>query len=417
MNILFDEISAELQTHYFAFAKFWERAGFVFDDKAKSISLTTDKVTKEIVLRINPKFWDDSSIQEKVFAVCHEAAHLVYGHHWRILNLKNQEIANIAADLVVNETLKNDFVVNFDEFLIKPCFLESYLPDAPTNETLEYYYEKLLEEQPNQANDSNDNKSKDKESDQNSDDDSDAENNSSSGNEKSEQQSGSDNLSELDLSAVEEIANSLDEGEKKEVVKMAGDGEGNAFIDLATKKKIKRKKKWETVIKKWTEKCLSDFAEAPNWTKEHKRASLLMKDCLLPFDDEDEEMQKNRIDLVFFMDTSGSCISLADRFFKAAASLDPKKFNIKLFCFDTRIYEVSLKNPKAMGGGGTYFDILEKHLQKMEKYPSAVFMITDGFGDNIKPEYPNRWHVFLTRDGSTRCFPSGTNFHALSDFE
>ena len=49
MNILFDEISAELQTHYFAFAKFWERAGFVFDDKAKSISLTTDKVTKEIL--------------------------------------------------------------------------------------------------------------------------------------------------------------------------------------------------------------------------------------------------------------------------------------------------------------------------------------------------------------------------------
>src|SRR3546814_18475794 len=56
-------------------------------------------------------------------------------------------------------------------------------------------------------------------------------------------------------------------------------------------------------------------------------------------------------------------------------------------------------------GGGTRFDIIEKNIQKImgiEKsaYPEGVFLITDGVGSSVTPEFPDRWHWFLTKGRS-----------------
>jgi hypothetical protein len=102
---------------------------------------------------------------------------------------------------------------------------------------------------------------------------------------------------------------------------------------------------------------------------------------------EDDNDEKTRIKVYFYLDTSGSCWGLKDRFFAAALSLPDDRFDIRLFCFDTTVQETTLESRKIYGGGGTSFSILEAHIQKEIKekgeYPEAVFVITDGYAATV----------------------------------
>jgi hypothetical protein len=148
-----------------------------------------------------------------------------------------------------------------------------------------------------------------------------------------------------------------------------------------------------------------------------------MNNMFLPSEMEIEEKEdvKKRIKVMFFQDTSGSCIHLAERFFKAAKSLPTERFDIEMFCFDTQVYKTSLTSGKLYGFGGTSFSILERYIINqckgdMRKYPKAVFVITDGYGDCIDPKYPKRWYWFLD-PYYTNCIPKKCNTFNLSDFE
>jgi hypothetical protein len=134
-----------------------------------------------------------------------------------------------------------------------------------------------------------------------------------------------------------------------------------------------------------------------------------------------EHEEEGKIDVWFFADTSGSCYHLKERFFKAARSLDPARFNVRLFCFDTRVEEVDIQGNRIYGGGGTSFTIIEKKIQEVMrneevKYPEAVFVITDGWGNPVNPEIPNRWYWFLTTDW-IKCIPKESLIHKLKDYE
>ena len=181
--------------------------------------------------------------------------------------------------------------------------------------------------------------------------------------------------------------------------------------------------KWETVIKKW-EMLSMKFSEVEKeqWIRKSRRINSFNNGLILPSNSEIEclHMCKNKINVYFFLDTSGSCIHLAERFFTAANSLPKEKFDIKLFCFDTNVEEVSLQSQKVYGGGGTSFNIIEKKIQeekiKTKKYPSAVFIITDGYGNKVNPEHPNRWHWFLSSDNK-QFIPTTSFSYDLTDFE
>jgi hypothetical protein len=164
--------------------------------------------------------------------------------------------------------------------------------------------------------------------------------------------------------------------------------------------------------------------ETERWERVNSRYSQIISDKIhLPTNCKvlDEYKEKNKIDVFFFLDTSGSCINLKDRFFSAANSLDPKKFNIRLFCFDTRVVETSLSSGRVYGGGGTSFSIIERHIQSViktekKKYPKAVFLITDGLGDIVHPEKPDRWYWFLSYNYRS-CIPSKSKIFMLSEYE
>jgi len=143
---------------------------------------------------------------------------------------------------------------------------------------------------------------------------------------------------------------------------------------------------------------------------------------MLPAEVTETVSVRDRIDVWFFQDTSGSCRHLAERFFKAAASVPEDRFRVRIFCFDTKVYETDLKSGKLYGFGGTAFQPLEDEIQNIiqkeprTKYPQAVFVVTDGYGSNIQPEFPDRWHWFLS-ENYTRCIPSSSKRYNLKDYE
>jgi hypothetical protein len=181
--------------------------------------------------------------------------------------------------------------------------------------------------------------------------------------------------------------------------------------------------KWETVIKDWTIRVLRDN-DADNWSRINRRFASFqsrMKDTFLPSEIELEIEKRDKIDVWFFQDTSGSCSHLAQRFFKAAKSLPEDRFVIRAFCFDTKVYEIDLKKGELKGFGGTSFSVIESSIQNIVKkekcpYPRAVFVITDGYGDHVTPEHPKRWHWFLSEDYK-ECIPKESETYNLEDFE
>jgi hypothetical protein len=183
------------------------------------------------------------------------------------------------------------------------------------------------------------------------------------------------------------------------------------------------KRKWETVIKKWESVIKKvDEHECEQWIRAPRRFGCINTDLFIPSDEyvEDITNKKDKINVFFFMDTSGSCFNLAERFFKAALTLNPKKFNVRLFCFDYSATETSLKSKTLYGGGGTSFKCIEDKIQEIvlkgEKYPHAVFIITDGYGNKVTPQFPKRWHWFLS-EKHLNLIPAESHRYMLNDFE
>lgn len=128
------------------------------------------------------------------------------------------------------------------------------------------------------------------------------------------------------------------------------------------------------------------------------------------------KFQEIKTEVWFFLDTSGSNANMADLFFGAAESLPADRYNIRLFCFDTEVYETYLETRAIYGSmGGTKFSILEEKILREEKYPDAVFVFTDGYGEPIELRKPKRWHWFLTPNGVTNSIPRKCHIHYLVD--
>jgi hypothetical protein len=224
--------------------------------------------------------------------------------------------------------------------------------------------------------------------------------------------------SEEELETLSEFV----EGQIKDIqeeCQQAGVSPGNTFIQVKMGK-VKHKKKWETVIKKWASKYLKED-EVEQWARRNRRLIFMPNDFMIPSDQEVDSFERDRIQVWFFQDTSGSCQGFINRFFAAAKSLPPEKFDVKMHCFDTRVFETTLESGKLYGFGGTSFSCIERYIQSYItkngcSYPKAIFVITDGYGDNVYPEIPDRWHWFL----STNCdynIPKTCKIFSLKDFE
>ncbi len=418
------EIANNLEQHHAIFYKLWHIGKPIFKEEIETAAIEFDKEGNFIQFSFNPYFWKKLSLDGKLFVICHEMLHVILNHGKRSKNTnKNQKIsANICLDLVVNHSLVENFGFEKEKIELSVrtaleekeqknilCWVDNIFPEdlTPTDECFEFYFQKYINQfkdgHCNQTNRINQGCIDDHK-----------------------------NLNDFDSEKIlEEVLSTLSHNEieslkgfayKHELNSKAGTGTG-IWHKINTRKIIK-KKKWESIIKNWEKNKIKDtYGFAEQWLRKSRRYSCIQNELFLPTEIETHQntIEENKINVFFFMDTSGSCSYFNERFFKCANSLDRNKFNIRLFCFDTKIEEIKLKAEKIYGGGGTLFSIIQKYVDneiasKKIKYPH-VFVLTDGFGDYISVKKPKKWYWFLTAGGTNIWIDKKCNIFNLSDYE
>lgn len=401
------EICRLLEDKHAIFYKIWQIGKPNFTQEIPTAAVTFNKDGEFLQFIFNPKFWDGLNNYERAFVISHESLHVFLNHGVRFLELVPQ-LANMAADVVINEMLVNRFgfdrekISNYENY----CWIDTVFKDEVNieqDESFEYYYSKLSDNIETIKIGSNIKILDD--------------------------HSGLGDISNNVKKVFEKISKGLSEHEKlsslefdknqddktKNEYKQAGLHPGtNAKTITVT---VKPKKKWETVIKNWVKRSADQDDEL--WNKRSRRITLLDNKMILPVDVE-EDIKRDKIHIWFFQDTSGSCTDLAERFFKAAKSIPKNKFQVQMFCFDTQVYKTDLESGKLYGFGGTSFSCINSFVIKHERdfniKPHAIFVITDGYGDDIKPKNPEKWHWFLSTDYTT-CIDKKCNIYKLEDYE
>lgn len=396
----FLEISRSLEEHHSVFYALWDMGKPEFTDEIDTAAIEFNKEGQNIRFLFNPDFWKSCDDYKKKFVICHECLHVILQHGLRTKNNENPLAVNQALDVVVNHSLLNQFGFNRNKVEGEQdlCWTNTVLKGKhPDNKNYEYYYQHIKADSKQQTIDLHDS-----------------------------------------LGDFSDIINKLNgklSPEEKESIKSvvekhftpnpnlsqngAGTGEGGQWVFSDAKKIVKRK--WETVIKEWSKKYLDKFNNVEQWARVNRRFTFMDGDLLLPSEMEVDEAEDDIIDVWFFQDTSGSCSGFINRFFAAALSLPKEKFNVKMHCFDTSVYETTLESKKLYGFGGTSFHPIESYIQEQIKeknieYPKAVFIITDGFGTKVNPQMPKRWYWFLSTNYSS-CIPKECNIFQLKDYE
>ncbi len=421
------EIAKKLQEYHYFFRCFWDIGSptVVDDSVCNTAAIEFDKEGNALRFLQNEKFWNSLNEDSKMFVICHEMLHIILNHGIRFkehLGTPDAKKMNYAADVVINEMLVSSF--GFTRSFLDPrigedgCWLNTVFKEVPnikSDESTEYYFANI-------PDDPKDRFQFDEHIMQG--DDGDGEDDLEGAFNEFINESGI-----LDKMSGDFLGK-IPKAEKQDAFKdecdnpFAGSGKGGNRFGVNAK--FLKKSKWESVVKKWELKFVKEtIDQTERWERISPRYSHVISDEIsLPSNIYvfDEHKEKEKIEVYFFLDTSGSCIGLKDRFYTAARSLNPKKFNVRLFNFDTSVYDVDIKKNEVYGGGGTCFNIIENKIQsiiKTEKvpYPKAVWIVTDGYGTNVRPERPQNWHWFLTPHSSTGNIPQKSKVYNLKDYE
>lgn len=423
----FCDLAMDLEIYHSIFSKLWTIAIPTFVKGIGTAYVAFDKENRMIKFAIDPDFWAGLDRNTKLFVICHECLHIILNHGIRGKDISPvmRQCANVAMDVVVNHMLIDQF--DFKRQLIQGqenlCWVDTVFPDEEikSGNGFEYYYNLMQQgfdvSKLPQLLDLHDFLASLSDED------------------------GEPLDEELAKAISDKLTKSMSDDEMKDFLGKMGDapfhgrgvvGEplipGNLKAHIKVKNIVK-KKKWESVIKKWTSFSISENDEY-QWVLDNRRFTTLQGEELsFPQSAEVESKNYEKIDILFFLDASGSCWHLKDRFFSAALSLNPEKFNVRMFTRTTEVTEVfphEISKLVITGFGSDDFGCMERFIQKelkdgkLKRYPDAIFHITDGedcSGYIIKPQRPQNWHWFLTEPYSTHWIPKTSHIYKLKDFE
>jgi len=401
----FMKISRELEKHHSVFYALWETGKPVFTNMVETAAISFNDEGESVEFLFNQDFWNNLNDYERKFVICHECLHVVLNHGIRTRDSQTKFASNIAVDLIVNHTLVNKFGFEREKISGDLCWVDVVFDkedEVPDDKYFEYYYNLLGDTKTIEVQFIDDH--------------------TALGQSEWEQPV-RDLNDRLDDSEKESLKQSVEKHFQDTGNNQAGSSPGGwwTFVDTS---EVRKKRKWETVIQEWAKHHIKkDFSDQEQWARLNRRFAFLNPHLMLPseMETEHETKKEKKITVFFFQDTSYSCRHFATRFFKAAKSLPEDRFDVRLFCFDTQVYETSLESGKLYGFGGTMFDIIEERLQiekeKDGEYCKAAFIVTDGYSSTlVSPEFPKRWHVFLMTSCRAAFDPS-CNFYNLNDFE
>lgn len=98
-------------------------------------------------MRYNPAFFDKLNLACVKAVVLHEAAHVLLGHHFRLKEYRNHDLANIAADLAINSHLLDEYRAAGDvgDIVSLGCFPgRGKYEHLPSGKSTEFYMAELL---------------------------------------------------------------------------------------------------------------------------------------------------------------------------------------------------------------------------------------------------------------------------------
>lgn len=303
-------------------------------------------------LYYNREFFSDLTAKQVEFVVAHEILHNVFDHMMRVES-RNKNIWNIAADYCVNGQLVRDRI---GEQIPK---IKIYHDPTHYNKSAEQVYDEIYEKHDEdelnalgQLLDEHIDWSKD------------------DGN-------GRPSYSKDDLKKIrDEIKEAT-----IQAAQSAGAGNVPGMVQRMIKELTEPKMNWREILRQQIQSIMkNDYT----WMRPSRKAWHMS--AILPGTNYDET-----IDICVAIDTSGS-ISTAqatDFISEVKGIVDEyKDYKIKLWCFDTKVYNEQdfdgqngdeIGGYEIMGGGGTDFDANWTYMKEHDITPKKFIMFTDGY--------------------------------------
>ena len=446
-----------------------------FFNEGKFDKPVTCSVSKAGILNVSvdTEWYDSADESAKAFFFCREGLRLLARHNVRKPEEKQlAKIWGLASDVVLDSLLNEYYFLEVPESEPLPFHIE-YEGDLVVESVYQYLLD-MLPDDPDggeggegedgegkgkskgdskgkgkskgssgDGSDKDDDTEKDKggsDSDKDDDDKKDDKGNGKGDKEEEEEdksdskESADDDVDEEGLDTLLEGSlknvTSIDEEEAEEIDKIslsAGNGDSTLLL-IAQAKKIVPKRKWETIVHEWASNALNSApVETMAVVPKHLTVILDQLNGRVEGKMNQPIILKEKIHVAFYADTSGSCVRYYQRFMDAALSLPEDKFDVKLYCFDTRVYPISRKEivekgqASMKGGGGTSFQPLINETVRIEREEGrrvVNFVITDAeFYDSysLPEEGRFRWHFMLVDHSSPP--PTGCRKYKLSEFE
>lgn len=389
-----------------------EQGGKELEKLIKTAAVGKDSFVGGYKLYINNQFWESLTQEQREAVMEHELHHILNFHPTMSQSFAHKEIFNIAADLQINQYVKNlpDNGMSLEEYInfmrkakddiesgkicppMRPCRLDDFgFKKEDEHQSTRYYYDRLIA----MANDPK-NKSK-----------------------------AAQNLRKMVEDMQSGSSYPCSHESWKEFEEMSQ--EERELIDNTTRGIIKRimseakTTEWGNIpgyLRELIENILRNRPPVYNWKAHFKRLvakslEYLIKSTRIKPNRRIEENSTIKFDpkmhIMSFLDTSGSmsdediiqCFTEINHFYKTGhtisvgetdASFNPKK----------DMYEYKGKYPKARlglsGGGGTSCDPALSYIRENEKKYSLIVYLTDGYmaAPKIKIKTPLIWVITKT---------------------
>ena len=320
-------------------------------------------------LYFNTQFFNAMSNKEIEFVIAHEILHCVFDHLGR-RDDRNPQIYNIAADYIVNNLLVRDRIG--DKPKLVDCF-QDFKYDSWTSEEV---YDDIFEEAKKNGEEFL------KQLGEMLDEHIDWEGEGGQGSNDGEGADGKESKKRPTYSK-EELKKIKDEIKENMISAAQTSGAGNVPGEIARmiKELTEPKMNWREILRQQIQSTIRN-----DYTFSRPSRKGQMSGAILPGMNFDET-----IDICIALDMSGSIGDDQARDFLSEIKgiMDEyKDYNIKLWCFDTKVYNEQdfsadggddLMDYEIMGGGGTDFMVNWDYMKYNDIQPKKFIMFTDGY--------------------------------------
>lgn len=403
------ELIDSLEEHKLFFRTFWSVSDVLLTTTIPTACVRL--VDGRFQFLFNPDFWESGGLKFKLFLIGHEQLHIMLNHFKRMkFELGDARNKNIAADISINHHLIRNYDFNREIDIPnwnKYCWVETIFPEQPrmpNNETVEFYYAQLRSRQEDSGG-------------------------GDTFDDHEQTQSGlgdrlPDDIQEAIDNAVKDMVDQQTEGmtdeqkedwldqfseDFKQSLATEGFGSGSQTHDI----KKTNSNCWKSLYYNIPKRVYKQRTRS-QWIQPSRRSSLLPPDLLIPGDYDFDVRDVVRVNV--YLDSSGSCTHHAKYFLETAMSINAKWFSVDLFAFGTQVYPLPKKPPFHLRGfGNESYQAVSDHVDTC-KNVDAVMVLTDGYSKSVIPKQPNKWHWFITPNGTTKHIDHRCHTYDLAKF-